>query len=542
MNNRDVEQMSWDELPRLVSLISQHQTVENVYEAEHAPTEGQKLLQDALVKLYAGILDYQIEVVIFAGSKMEKFKTMFKDAAKHAVKQTWETVETRNRRVMEPLNIVDRETSTGQFKQLSASLDEVRATLGYLDLLATQSSLETENVSIYVDEDRQEKILTWLSPYLHENSHRKTKKTASEGTGTWLLDAPKFQEWISSTLPSVIWLNGSMRSGKSCLAHLVVEHVRDIVKQASNQRLAFFYCDGTDQQASAAMSDSDKIMRSLLKQLTLHDGAIHKAIFDAYERLHNRAGLTADEGVDLMVEMSSQSQAVVIVLDGFDESSVEVHRDVAICLQNLRRRVIGNTRVLITGRPSVEPRLKDWINAQINVRDNNLQDISRVIRKKVLAAANSHEFKPLYWSRADCRAEHVVSILYKHAQGMFRWIESALSYLHKSKYYGAITRRLQSLPDLEDLMDLYAEIWDKAIAAADEKYRKAMKTLILFSTYGIERPTMKFFDQKWDTLAPGLAHVAYGADFAMDPTAPQRGRLFHKFTGPRASVPRLCRV
>jgi len=69
VNNRDVEQLCWDELPRIVILVSRHQTVEDLYEAEQASTEAQKLLRDALIKLYTAMLEYQIEVVILQAQK-----------------------------------------------------------------------------------------------------------------------------------------------------------------------------------------------------------------------------------------------------------------------------------------------------------------------------------------------------------------------------------------------------------------------------------------------------------------------------------------
>jgi hypothetical protein len=194
VNNRDVEQLCWDELPRIVALVSRHQTVEDLYEAEQASTEAQKLLRDALIKLYTAILEYQIEAVTFAGSKMEKFKTIFKDVSQSAVKQASETIENRQRDVIEVQSVVDREVSNGQFKELSASVDGVKAAVADLELLSKHSSLEIEKISAYVDSRRRDKILTWLSPYLHENSHKKTEKTASQGTGQWLLDHLEFKK------------------------------------------------------------------------------------------------------------------------------------------------------------------------------------------------------------------------------------------------------------------------------------------------------------------------------------------------------------
>ena len=126
VNNRDVEQLCWDELPRICSLVSRYQTFEEVYEAEQASTKAQTLLRDALVKLYVGILEYQIEVVVFAGSKMEKFKTIFKDSSQSVVQQALQTIEGAQLQVRELQSVVDGEFSRGNFKHLSKHVAELK--------------------------------------------------------------------------------------------------------------------------------------------------------------------------------------------------------------------------------------------------------------------------------------------------------------------------------------------------------------------------------------------------------------------------------
>ena len=235
------------------------------------------------------------------------------------------------------------------------------------------------------------------------------------------------------------------------------------------------------------MSNSDEIMRTLLKQLALEEGVVHKAVLDVYERLHDRAQLTASECVELIVEISSQLQSTFLVLDGFDECPLDVQRAMGTHMQDLMQKARTTIKIFISGRPSVEPRLRAWVSNKIDVRDNNLTDLSFMIRKKVSLAGESPELKSIYWAGPHCRAEQVVAVLETHAQGMFKWVDLALGYLHESRYYSAMTRRLNTLPALRDLIDLYAEIWKNTMAAADEADQKAMKILIMFAMYGFRQ-------------------------------------------------------
>jgi len=281
------------------------------------------------------------------------------------------------------------------------------------------------------------------------------------------------------------------------------------------------------------MSESDKVMRSLLKQLTLQDGAVHKAVFDEYERLHNSAQLTAIQCVDLTVEISSQSQVTFIIFDGFDECSINVQRGLATHLQDLMQKARGTIRLFISGRPSVEPRLSGWIHDEINVRDNNLKDLSFLVREKVSSAADSFEFKSLYWLGGVSRAEAVIAAIEMHAHGMFRWVQSAINYLHESKFYGVMTSRLHNLHELEDLHELYEKIWDNAIRDAKEAY-KAMKTLMLFTMYRFEAPTFRWMGINYPEYRFGLKYVAYAAAFTMD--------LITSEDNPPMSLPDLVRL
>jgi hypothetical protein len=65
---------------------------------------------------------------------------------------------------------------------------------------------------------RRSKILQWISDEPYKQHHEQTRSEVLEGTGMWLLQDPKFQQWKNDSASSVLWLHGIPGSGKSKLA------------------------------------------------------------------------------------------------------------------------------------------------------------------------------------------------------------------------------------------------------------------------------------------------------------------------------------
>ena len=98
----------------------------------------------------------------------------------------------------------------------------------------------------------------------------------------------------------------------------------------------------------------------------------------------------------------------------------------------------------------------------------------------------------------ECRAEQVITLLETNAEGVFKWVQCALSFIHDSMHYDAMTRRLQNLDKL-DLYDLYEQIWSSLIGKADEEGQSVIKILILFALHG-SNPPMCLLDMEYKYL------------------------------------------
>jgi hypothetical protein len=484
VNNRDIEQLCWDELPRIVSLITQHQTVEALYEPQKAASTAHQQFKESLVGLYTNVLKYQVEVVIYAASKMEKLKALFQASDDSVVKQSLNAIEEQQKRVRDIQVTVDRQVTDGQFKQVAAGIDEIRAAIVDLEILVRQQSVDLSNISKRVDEQYRDKVLKWLSPYLQENTHKRAEKTAAEGIGTWLMNDSRLRDWLESSLPAAFWLQGIMGSGKSCLTHHVIDHIRKNIKSAPNQRMAFFYCDNTDQLAVAEMDRVDKIMRNLLKQLAIEQDHVYNEIKQKYDEMHNSSHLTAVECVDILVGLSSQTRILYLVIDALDESPEDVQMDLTNYLQEITRRATGSVKVFISGRHRVRDYLESWTSHKIDIGGKNKEDVAHIVTKRVNEYSQHPKFRRLYYDVDHSRSTHVLDVIQRNAGGMFRWAEMALSLLHQSKTFDGMTRKLEQLPRLDTLNSVYDRIWTSALEDADETEQNVIKTLAMLALYG----------------------------------------------------------
>lgn len=111
-------------------------------------------------------------------------------------------------------------------------------------------------------------LLQWLSPVSFSSHHKRYSKNTLSGSGQWLLNHDRYLHWRNTSSSSIFLLHGILGSGKTSLASIVVNSfLRESSAHASSASLAYFYC--TRSSAKAERSNSDKIMRSILRQLTV---------------------------------------------------------------------------------------------------------------------------------------------------------------------------------------------------------------------------------------------------------------------------------
>ena len=298
-----------------------------------------------------------------------------------------------------------------------------------------------------------------------------------------------------------------MGSGKSCLSHVVIEDVKKNINSSSRKQLAYFYINGTEARTTPG-DYTTTILRCLLKQLAdLGSGEkLYEGVVQAYEKQTGRPHLSKDESVQLISRCIHDFQDTTIVIDGLDECTEESQAELTECLYDLLESSKASRRVLkifIASRPEqhIEDHLERLEPSRLNVADNNIEDIHRLIDGRV-------ENGPRRYRRLYRREEHgcaldqvqaVKKMLQENAQGMFRWVEIALNYLHSSRTYMAMQERLQKLHKLDHLFDLYDEIYRVAKEALDEPDRTTLRMTLTLMLYA---------EPRWANHAPLIVAAA----------------------------------
>ena len=308
------------------------------------------------------------------------------------------------------------------------------------------------------------------------------------GTGGWLLQDFKYRGWRRSSQSSTLWLQGFMGSGKSCLAHVVIEDIRKASATAHGEKIAFFYCDGTTQARASQISNVSSILRCLLKQLSdfRSEKRLSNLVVKAYDESSLKGDLTEQESLSLILHMVTVYPSTTLVVDGLDECPTEVQRKLVSNINEILRRSPTLVKVFISSRPN--PEIVDLLEqldvAEITTLENNTRDIEDLVIHKVAEAASSPGLRKLYLRGKDSHKQAVIDKLLVNAQGMFRWVQLSLIYLHGSANFFELGERLHQIPQLEGLFELYDLIYKRMMDDRDEKNGIAIRTILLFLLYG----------------------------------------------------------
>ncbi|KAB2575166.1 hypothetical protein DBV05_g6187 [Lasiodiplodia theobromae] len=172
------------------------------------------------------------------------------------------------------------------------------------------------------------KVLAQEKEVLKVAGFTDTERLLSLQTVIWLLDHPEYCQWRATSSSSILLLHGIPGCGKSMLASRVVDLL--LSERAGNPitaPFAYFYC--ADYEAEPERGQPDKILRSIVRQLTVSaqpQRKVRDAVLSEYERRRAEAELDGFEAKTLQVNDCvrlildvTNSNPVTIVVDAVDE-------------------------------------------------------------------------------------------------------------------------------------------------------------------------------------------------------------------------------
>lgn len=165
-----------------------------------------------------------------------------------------------------------------------------------------------------IDQERQE-VGNWLSPFDFRAIQQDILQRCHAGTGKWMLESNKFQQW-SSSHNETLWCPGIPGAGKTYLASIVIDYLQRQTCSEGQSMVLCLFCNFNEQADQTAY----KFMGTLLKQLvqTRHD--LSSVIRSMYDRREHDGRPDFSKLADAFRTELKRFSKIFIVIDALDET------------------------------------------------------------------------------------------------------------------------------------------------------------------------------------------------------------------------------
>ncbi|TVY84720.1 putative ankyrin repeat protein [Lachnellula suecica] len=369
--------------------------------------------------------------------------------------------------------------------QLALSADQAVVSLGISDDIENLTQMFQRQTINHILQD----IYKWLGAPDPYGSHFTNRKKSQVGTGTWLLNSKRYEDWIFSP-KSFLWLYGIPGSGKTVLCSTVIEQLMLYCKKLPQVALVFFYFDFNNTQKR----DMDALMRSLVAQLLPQCENIPGVLLDLYQsQANNTKSIDNDVLMEAFRELVRTFQDFYIVFDALDESSE--CEEVLWFLADIQDWSLSQIHLLVTSRQSsmIEYSFDHALPQRICLQDSPMnKDIVIYIEEKLVNDKIMAKWPP------DVRNQ-VRRKLLAGEEGMFQWVVCQVDMLRRCLSIASVRKALETpLPKSLD------ETYENILSSIDETHQlEVMKTLQAL-TVSVDQLTL---DQVVEILAVDLDSI-----------------------------------
>lgn len=265
--------------------------------------------------------------------------------------------------------------------------------------------------------DLEAKIYGWLSAPDPSSNYNKARELCQAKTGWWFLQSRQFFDWKREE-GSFLWLYGIPGCGKTILSSTIVEDVIHSCQQRPCDGLIFessssvlhFYFDFNDMDKQS----HEKMIRSLIMQLSTQNGVIPQPLMSTYESCVNgQRQPSTDALLETLHNLIQDYRKVFLILDALDECTERL--ELLSMLQQIASWKSGIS-ILVTSR--IEADIGENLDAigtkkiciQNNLVDN---DIRAYVRERL-----SNDWKLRRWKKHPAIQNEIENDLMEKAGGM----------------------------------------------------------------------------------------------------------------------------
>ncbi|KAI0437967.1 ankyrin repeat protein [Xylaria telfairii] len=266
-----------------------------------------------------------------------------------------------------------------------------------------------------------------------------------DGTCEWLIQHPRYQEWLSCTNPPVLWISGGPGKGKTMLAIYITEVLQPVVEATGNV-LLYYFCSNRNKNQNTALT----IMRGIIHQwisLQPHLARYIKKSFDGVETTkYTVSNFTLLWNAFLTLLGQTKSSQVICVLDGLDECEKEslgqLLRAVGNYLLRPEENATTQLKFILLSRPKpaiLESSLSQYQRIKLDESDADISDdVERYIFANVAELASEQNL-------SEEMVAQVQQALLAGADGTFLWVGFVANEL-EGRNWVQIKELLQRVP------------------------------------------------------------------------------------------------
>ncbi|KAJ5912527.1 hypothetical protein N7504_001410 [Penicillium tannophilum] len=321
---------------------------------------------------------------------------------------------------------------------------------------------QVELVLERMDAREEREILDWISPIPYGKHHISVREARTSGTCEWLLQSGKFCEWWNINSSAVLWLQGSIGTGKTFLTSMVIDHAMDYLEHSQdNAGFAYFYCNRNE----GSRRDPLCVLQSYVRQLSTavgRPGHMRKSLQVASDEASRQAshfGIKDCES-QLLESVNGYSQTIFI-LDALDECEPGSRYQLIQAIGDLISKSDSFVKVFISSRPDIDIKnaFENRSSIEILAMDNEC-DIEKFVNEEIE--------KPRQWGQISPQLQKdIVEAILDGSRGMFQWAYLQIKQVLELPTETDIRNRLGKLPP--GLKNAYDEIYGKVTMSPHAK-------------------------------------------------------------------------
>ena len=338
--------------------------------------------------------------------------------------------------------------------------------------IQNSTNLETLRLRDRENCDRRQLMLSKLTSIDFEATHKDISSRRVQDTGQWLLESPAYKSWHYKKSSCVLWCPGKPGAGKTMLASLVIDDLRqsgfdphsrptDFAKQA----VAGVYCSYRNPDTTSSLVGS--ILSQLLSSIEQPPKDDPRDILDR-GRLHQ-----------IFSSIFDQFGRLYVVIDALDECT-----DGPALLEHIQLLLDlakGNERgpdvhIFITGRHNVAREVQRILmpDARLEISSDN-EDVRKYLNQELRSQSQLVE-----WITGDSDFEiQIIDSIIARVAGMFLLARLYMNILVHLPTKRAVRKALKTLPT--SINDTYTEAWNRVQAQPSPQAELGRKILLWVS-------------------------------------------------------------